>query len=454
MINTAQVGCEPQPEDTASSCMSLATLLRLWFLVFSGPQEPQARRIRQTFVDVLVVCFGIALPWSTTAASALSIMLVIAIPPTLNARTVLAGLRQLSLLLPLLFVGLAALGTLWAWEVDWLERLHAVSKMTKLLLIPLLFFHFQSSPRYTWAFFGIALSSLFLLFLSFIVSVFPEFASYIEARGPGVPVRNYIDQSQGFAFLAFALSGLATESVRQGKVARSIVPYLLSAAFIANLAFVNVARTAFAYVPVMLALFARRYTRGTYALLALVGFAIVGTVLVLSSPNLQRKVARIPGDVVAYRNNSMTVGDDPASGAQRLTFWRDSLAFIRSAPLLGHGTGSIKTLYEGYARGRTGLDALVVADPHNQTLNAAVQWGIVGCLILLSMWGAHVWLFREAMLSTRAPFVAWIGLLAVAQNIASSLFNSHLQGFYPGWLYVFAVGTAGGALQRIKSRQH
>jgi hypothetical protein len=44
--------------------------------------------------------------------------------------------------------------------------------------------------------------------------------------------------------------------------------------------------------------------------------------------------------------------------------------------------------------------------------------------------------------------MAWVGLSAVAQNFVSSLFNSHLSDFSNGWLYVFAVGVAGGAMLR------
>jgi hypothetical protein len=43
--------------------------------------------------------------------------------------------------------------------------------------------------------------------------------------------------------------------------------------------------------------------------------------------------------------------------------------------------------------------------------------------------------------------------LAVTQNIMSSIFNSHLFDFYQGWLYVLAVGIAGGQLHKIYSDQ-
>ena len=41
-------------------------------------------------------------------------------------------------------------------------------------------------------------------------------------------------------------------------------------------------------------------------------------------------------------------------------------------------------------------------------------------------------------------WVAWLGLIVVASNIVSSLFNSHLFDFTHGWIYVFGVGVMGG----------
>jgi O-antigen ligase len=84
----------------------------------------------------------------------------------------------------------------------------------------------------------------------------------------------------------------------------------------------------------------------------------------------------------------------------------------------------------------------VISNPHNQTLNAAVQWGTLGVVVLYAIWLVHLRLFRRDGLAN------WVGLLVVVQNIASSLFNSHLFDFHEGWMYVVGVGVAGGiALQ-------
>jgi hypothetical protein len=58
------------------------------------------------------------------------------------------------------------------------------------------------------------------------------------------------------------------------------------------------------------------------------------------------------------------------------------------------------------------------------------------------MWLVHLRLFRGDGL------VTWIGLLVVAQNVFTSLFNSHLFDFHEGWMYVLGVGIAGGTVLR------
>ena len=139
--------------------------------------------------------------------------------------------------------------------------------------------------------------------------------------------------------------------------------------------------------------------------------------------------------------------NQPTSIGLRLEFWQKSLRFFAEAPIIGHGTGSTRGLFEEAAVGPVGAAAQVVANPHNQTLNVAVQWGVIGIVVLYAMWLVHLLLFRGDGL------VAWIGLLVVVQNIFTSLFNSHLFDFHEGWMYVLGVGIAGGMVLRTSSRE-
>jgi hypothetical protein len=189
-------------------------------------------------------------------------------------------------------------------------------------------------------------------------------------------------------------------------------------------------------MPVLLILFAslhlgRRATRVLFA-----GVAAASLLIWTTSPYLRQRIADVGVEYRAQDTSSI------ASTAQRLTYWRKSLKFIAEEPLRGHGTGSIKDLFARDAAGQTGLQAEVVNNPHNQTLNVAIQWGLVGVLLLYAMWTSHVRLF------TGRDLVAWIGLATVVQNITSSLLNSHLSDFHEGWIYVIGVGVAGGMTLR------
>ncbi|MGY8683123.1 O-antigen ligase family protein [Bradyrhizobium sp. UFLA05-153] len=386
------------------------------------------------------------LPWSTSLTSILGIVLFFGILTTIRTERMLATISHPAGALPLALVLLAAIGVIWASEVPWPERLSALGKMTKLLLLPLLLFHFQSSPRAKWVFATFVVSNMILLIYSFVASAMPELAIVQRTGGFGVPVRNYIDQSQGFSFVAVALAGLAFEAASRQMHYWAAALGAVSFLFFANLAFINVARTAFVYLPIMLVLLTIRYLSQRAALVGFIGVCILCGALWQTSPNLQRKVSAIFTELAAFQPDAQ-IGEKEPSAAERLEFWRKSFQFIERAPVLGHGTGSIRRLFEQESIGRTGISALIVSNPHNQTLAAAVQWGGVGILVLWAMWMAQVRLF-----CTRA-LVAWIGLLATVQNIASSVFNSHLMDAYEGWLYVLVVGIAGGGLLRIGGRK-
>ena len=130
------------------------------------------------------------------------------------------------------------------------------------------------------------------------------------------------------------------------------------------------------------------------------------------------------------------------STALHLEFLKKSVSFVKTAPLIGHGTGSIGEQFRKAAAGQSGAAGVGSVNPHNQILAVAIQLGLVGAAVLLAMWAAHLALFRGGGL------IAWIGLVVVVQNIVSCLFNSHLFDFTQGWLYVFGVGVTGGMALR------
>ena len=94
-----------------------------------------------------------------------------------------------------------------------------------------------------------------------------------------------------------------------------------------------------------------------------------------------------------------------------------------------------------------GVTAIAPNNPHNQIFAVAIQLGMLGVAVLMTMWVAHLALFRGGGL------ISWFGLVVVTQNIVSSLFNSHLFDSFHGWLYVFGLGVLGGMALREHARR-
>jgi O-antigen ligase len=216
----------------------------------------------------------------------------------------------------------------------------------------------------------------------------------------------------------------------------------ISLSFVVNMLFVSVSRTALVTMPIMLAVFALLHLKWRSVVVILCATAVMGGLAWATSPKLRWTAETFLRDYQIYKEQNV-----PTSIGLRLVFWQKSLRFISEAPIFGHGTGSIRSLFEEAAVDQFGAAAEVVANPHNQTLNVAIQWGAIGVVVLYAMWLVHLLLFRGEGLA------AWIGLMVVVQNIFTSLFNSHLVDFNEGWMYVLGVAIAGGMVLKASSRE-
>ncbi|WP_439403032.1 O-antigen ligase family protein [Bradyrhizobium sp. DASA03068] len=386
-----------------------------------------------------LACITVAsLPWSTTITSIFSALWALSVCPRIRIKEFVDTLvRSRSGFAAALFA-VALAGTLWATDVSWAARLRGVNPSVKFLMMPILIYHFQKSSRAIWILYAFLSSCTVLLMLSWITAVVPSLTSIANLQ-PGVPVKNYIDQSQSFALCAVVLAWPILELIRSRKINLALLLLALSVAFLVNLSFVALARTALIYVPIMLFLFGAFYLPRSFFYGAIACFVFLAGTAWLASSTLRDRTNSILLEYSKYgASNEIT------SAGMRLEYWRKSLIFFREAPVLGHGTGSVQTLFDRAAHGQTGLAAQTISNPHNQTLNVAVQWGSVGCVILYAMWIGQLTFFAGS------GFYPWLGFIVVVQNIVSSLFNSHLFDFVPGWLYVIGVSLAAGMiLQRV-----
>ena len=392
-------------------------------------------------VDIYPVLVAASIPWSTTAVAIFMIVWFFVLIPTIEPHSFLRSLEHPAFFLPIAFFALAVIGTLWA-DGPWPVRLHGVSPVAKLLAIPFLLYHFERSTRGSWVVIAFLVSCVFVLAMSWIVVFDPSLAfraeplkDYYGVTAYGVPVKNYIDQSQEFALCAVALAYPIITLWRANSKLLAASLLAISLSFVANMTFVIVSRTALVTIPIMLAVFALLHLKWRSIVVILCATTVFAGLAWATSPQLRWKAQTVLMDYQLYEKQNA-----PTSVGLRLEFWKKSLRFFSEAPILGHGTGSIRGLFEEAAVDQSGAAAQVIGNPHNQTLNVAVQWGTIGIVVLYAMWLQHLLLFRGDGLP------AWIGLMVVAQNIFSSLFNSHIFDFHEGWMYVLGVGVAGGLL--------
>lgn len=387
--------------------------------------------------DRLATLIAASLPWSTTAPSIFVGLWLLVVTPTIDWRDYARRLVQPAYALPFVVVLLALLGMLWS-DGEWADRLHAIKPVAKLALIPPLLYHFSRSERGFQVCTAFLVSCALLAVFSWIVLLDPALKLTATASS-GVPVKNYIDQSQEFTLCAFALALPALGFWRGGSIIAMATCLALILLFVTNMVFVAAARTAVLCIAVLLVLFAWQHLSRRAALLLLAGAIAASALAWTTSPYLRQRITDV---AVEYQHGREDISH--ASTAQRLTYWRKAAAAFAEAPLFGHGTGSIKRQFERAASGESSLDAEIVSNPHNQTLHVAVQWGLLGVVLLYALWVAHLRLF------TGEGLAAWIGLVVVVQNIASSLLNSHLTDFHEGWIYVLGVGVAGGIVLKAK----
>ena len=396
-----------------------------------------------TAVDVFAILLAVALPFSTSLVAIFALAMLVAMGPTLDVEAFLRTLKRPVAAVPVALFSLAVIGTLWS-DAPWGTRLYAILPTVKLLVLPFLFYHFERSERGMAVFVAFLVSCMLLAALSWIVAYDPAFTLKPAGEATrGIFVKNYIDQSQEFTLCAVALAYPIITLVRAKKIPQALLLAAIAVGLVLTMTFVIVSRTALVTMPIMLAVFALMHlTRRTnLAILALA--IVVAGIAWIASPQLEHTVSTFKRDYQLYEEN----GTSTSSG-ERLEYWQKSLRFFVDAPVIGHGTGSTRGLFEQAATGPAVLAAgKVINNPHNQTLNAAVQWGTVGVAVLFAMWLLHLLLFRGGGLAN------WIGLLVVVQNIFTSLFNSHIFDFHEGWMYVLGVGIAGGMVLKARSTE-
>ena len=299
------------------------------------------RALWTTIADIFAILAALTLPWSTTLPAIFVLLWLGAVAWVMDWRAYGRLLKLPICYLPFALVGLALVGTLWS-DAAWPARLYAVSPTLKLLVLPGLFYHFQRSSRGMWVFVAFLVSCALLMVMSWIVAYDPSLSlKPCQSDIRGVFVKNYIDQSQEFALCAVALVYPFMRLVRAEKFWPALLLGLLAVSFIGTMAFIVASRTAVVTMPIMLAAFVLVHMRPRTSLIVIgVMVALVG-LLWVTTTDVRWGPRRILKDYQFYKT-----GEHETSIGLRLEFWQKSLRFISEAPVIGHGTGSLRGLFE------------------------------------------------------------------------------------------------------------
>jgi hypothetical protein len=388
------------------------------------------------FADGVAVALAISLPWSTSATGILVVLWLIAVIPILDVASLRRVLTTPAGGIPVLLWLLAIVGTLWAFDISLAERWAGLKAFHKLLVIPLLIVQFQRSKRAPWVVNGFVISCCILLVLSWILAFWPNlFGTWFHTNTEAVPVKDYIAQSGEFTFCIFVLAALASRDWSRRRLYAAFLVFLI-AVFLINVLYVAHSRTALVVIPVLLLLFTGKYLKRKKDVFLLLLVALLAAVVAFAFvPTVKHNVSSLWKELREYQPSGAS-----SRAGERLEFWRKSIGFIADAPIIGHGTGSVRDQFRRAASQETGMAAIASENPHNQTFGIAIQLGVIGGVVLFAMWMSHFLLF------IRGGLAAWIGLVLVTENIVGSLFNSHLFDFTQGWSYVVGVGVAAGAV--------
>jgi O-antigen ligase len=417
--------------------------------------------------DGLTVALVASLPWSTSATSILAVLLLVALLPTLDMTSMWRVLATPAGGLPTLLVVLGVVGMLWA-GVPWADRFNGATPYLKLLFIPLLLHHFSRSGRGDHVLLGFLASCIVLMIVSWMLLQWPTMPWPVAIKAFGVPVKDYISQGAMFTICLFAIMRFVVDAWRDGRRGPAVALGALALLFLANVFYVATSRTSLVVIPILMFVFGYRQARWKGGIGLVTACLLLAAAAWPSASFLRTRVTTLTAEVQTYESNtsantsvnpgantSANVSTDavpnpstnaapppaaPTSAGLRLEFWQQSLNFIRTAPVFGHGTGTIGAQFRTAAEARAGLTAST--NPHNQIFATGIQLGLVGILLLLAMWLAHLMLFRSH------SFAALVGLIVVIQNVISCLFNSHLFDFTQGWAYVIGVGIAGGVVMK------
>jgi O-antigen ligase len=390
------------------------------------------------------VALGFSIPVSTALDEILLVVIVALWLAGDRFREKITAIRDNPIVLPaILLFGMYIVGLLYG-DASWREAMGALKKAANLLLIPVLLFFFREERVRCRALAGFLAAVALMILISYLLrmGIMPPLGVFhITPDDAYTPFKHRLTHSflMGFGAYLFALKA-RLERRRPLRILFAV----LSLAALVNVLFIVSGRTGYVVVFALGLYFLIAAWRWRGAAAAAVALVILsGTIYLMPASVPYQRLSMMADEMMQWRPGRPEV----TSVGYRLEYYLNSVKLIGEHPLLGTGTGGFKGAYAALVKG-TGMDAS--ANPHNEYLMVAVQFGVVGLVLML-------WLFlvqwRRAVLLPggfeRAAARGLVLLILSASMVTSTLID-HTEGLFYGWMsaLLFAGWPAAGSEER------
>lgn len=386
--------------------------------------RPAAASIR--VLTAIAFLAGLSIPISTAMQNVSIGLFVVAVLGIASTRQRIgAALREPFVLGCLVFYGVLVAGAFWAPSTH--EALSMLGKMRPYLLVPLMFAGCTFLPVRQGVLFGFGAGTL----LSVIVSIATALLHHPILFGVPGDYGVFRTHTYHDTFASLLILGIAVFALT-GRIApryRWLAAFALIACLV-DVFLLVAGRSAqgamLAALCCMLVLWNPRK-----GLIGIAALAVLATALVMSIPMLKTEIAHVQYDVAQAQKGVLHYADGRENSVgMRMYFWRNALAVVRQAPVLGHGTGSYHTIIaedHGAAGG---------SNPHCDYLWFAVEVGIVGVLASLLMLASG--LVQAARL---APPERWAVVLLIVTYAVTALANSYFTDNISGSAFILLAAA-------------
>ncbi|NDH67907.1 MAG: O-antigen ligase family protein [Gammaproteobacteria bacterium] len=228
--------------------------------------------------------------------------------------------------------------------------------------------------------------------------------------------------------LAIVLSSLVQKTNLLGVT--KATESLLAMYLVGYVALFTTGRSGYLAMMIVLIFMAYKYLKGqenkigfkTLAGLFLV--VIISAALLMSSKTSADRINQALTELQHFEKNAND--NNVTSIGQRINFWKNTLEMIPRHYLTGAGTGSFQAAYTEQVKDKTGMEAAITQDPHNQYMKILIEQGIVGLMLFLCL------IYRALYQPNSNDTNYVMGSAVIFIWTVTSCFNAHFSTFMEG----------------------